>query len=84
MLRELSDALASVADAIETREDCMAIVLFGAANRIVNECRCDPNNLPTQAPIPCGKDCIHCEDLPSVSSVSSVVNPPQTINLTLS
>jgi hypothetical protein len=28
MLRELSDALASVADAIETREDCMASLLF--------------------------------------------------------
>jgi hypothetical protein len=28
MLRELSAALASVADAIETREDCMASLLF--------------------------------------------------------
>jgi hypothetical protein len=30
MLRELSDYLASVADAIEAREDCMAIHLFPA------------------------------------------------------
>jgi hypothetical protein len=30
MLRELSESLASVADAIEAREDCMAIHLFPA------------------------------------------------------
>jgi hypothetical protein len=30
MLRELSDYLASVADAIESREDCMAVHLFPA------------------------------------------------------